>query len=66
MKVQTEGRANVGTQSLQLNGVSGTPTGTISGYKRWDFINPTITATGSGLGDDGEDIEAQITQDDQA
>ena len=64
MRVQTEGRANVGTQSLQLtNSVGGTPTGTPSGYKRWDFINPTITATSHATGgDDHEDIEAQLTQ----
>jgi type II secretory pathway pseudopilin PulG len=62
MEVEAEGEAMVGTQSLQLSEVSGTPTDTVSGYKRWDFLNPTITVSGSGRGDDGEDIEAEIEQ----
>lgn len=62
MEIEAEGEAIVGTQSLQLNEVSGTPTGSLSGYKRWDFLNPTITAVGSNSGDDGEDIEAEIEQ----
>lgn len=62
-EVEAEGEATVETQSLQLGQVSGTPTDTSSGgYKRWDFINPTITVTGAGTGDDGEDIEAEIEQ----
>lgn len=67
-EVGVEGEANVGTQSLQLEQVSGTPTNDMGseycmgGYKRWDFINPTITVNGAGGGDDGEDIEAEIEQ----
>ena len=62
MEVEAEGEANVGTQSLSLEEVSGIPLDLISGYKRWDFINPTVTVTGSNSGDDGEDIEAEIEQ----
>jgi len=63
-EVEAEGEAMIGTQSLDLQQVSSTPTRSISGYKRWDFINPTITVTGAGSGDDGEDIEAEIEQED--
>ncbi|MFA5809221.1 MAG: hypothetical protein WC935_02625, partial [Thermoleophilia bacterium] len=63
MEVEAEGEAMLGTQSLQLEQVSGTPTGTLSDkYIRWDFLNPTITAIGNNGGDDGEDIEAEIVQ----
>lgn len=62
-EVEVEGMAMVGTQSLELQQVSDTPTETLTGYKQWDFINPTITVAGAGFGDDGEDIEAEIQQD---
>ena len=62
-EVEVEGMAMVGTQSLELQQVSDTPTDTLIGhFDRLDFINPTITVTGAGSGDDGEDIEAEIEQ----
>lgn len=66
VEVEAEGELNIGSQSLQLEEVSGLPTGTLNGYMRWDFINPTVTVTGAGGGDDGEDIEAEIEQENGA
>jgi len=63
-EVEAEGEAFVGTQTLQLEGVSGTPSGTFSGYRRWDFLNPTITVTGGSGCDHGENIKANIEQED--
>lgn len=62
LEVEAEGEAMVGTQALELQQVSDIPSELISGSWQWDFINPTIIVTGAGSGDDGEDIEAEIEQ----
>lgn len=61
-QVEAEGEAYLGSMTLGLSQVADTPTGTLNNYRRWDFINPTVTVNGAGTGDDGEDIEAEIHQ----
>jgi len=74
-EVDAEANASVGSQSLGLDEVNGTPTDSDSGYYKWDFLNPAITATGA-MGDDEDDcdmddeddlcgniVDAKITQD---
>ena len=61
-QVEAEGEAYLGSMTLGLAQVADTPSGTLNGYRQWDFINPTVTANGSGIGDNGEDLEAEIRQ----
>lgn len=61
-EVEAEAEVLVGTQTLQLSQVDGVPSGggncNPPNCKRWDFINPVITATGSG----NEQVKARLEQ----
>lgn len=61
-QVEAKGEANLGSLTLGLSQVEDTPMQTLSGYRQWDFINPTMTVNGAGSGVDGEDIKAEIYQ----
>ena len=61
-QVEAEGEANVGSMTLGLSQVADNPLQTLSNYRQWDFVNPTVTVNGAGSGDNGEDIEAEINQ----
>jgi len=42
--------ASMTASSIELQQISGSPSGSVSNYKRWDFINPAIATTnGSGV-----------------
>ncbi len=63
LELEAEGEANVGTQSLDLGEIAGVPLN-ILGLSQWDFVNPSLSVLGAGNGDDGEDVEAEIDQED--
>ncbi len=56
LETDAEADTGVGTQALQLD--LGTPSGDLSGYMRWAFVNPMVTAVGSS----NEDLQAEIEQ----
>lgn len=67
-EIEAEGEASVGSLSLQLSQIDGTPGGSVSGYRRWDFINPIVTVTGGvdfsddETEDQDDQVEAEIEQ----
>lgn len=41
-----EGEASVGGMTVSIQEVDGWPGGTVSGYQRWDFVNPIVEMVG--------------------
>ncbi|MCL4309636.1 MAG: type II secretion system protein [Actinomycetota bacterium] len=61
-EVEADGQTTVGTQSLRLQQVDGSYDDGGDGM-RWDFVNPTVTAT-SGTVSNNDQIKAELEQDD--